>query len=201
MTGREPPRQTVRNEVSGIIAIAVTSLDGRITRGDEPGAAFASREDHVQFREAVSSCGAVIMGRTTYEVERERILRNARRSAPGPLRLVMTRDPGRFGADSVPGFLEFTSEPVADLADRLRSGCEGRIGILGGGTIYAGFAAAGLIDEWWITLEPRLFGRGTPLLATAAEQNLVLLEHRLLNRDTIWLRYGRRFPRATAPVY
>jgi riboflavin biosynthesis pyrimidine reductase len=52
------------------------------------------------------------------------------------------------------------------------------------------FLAAGLVDEIWLTVEPLLFGGGTPLLAARVDVRLELLASEKLNAaGTLLLRY------------
>lgn len=169
-----------------LVALAVTSLDGYITRGAEPGSAFASREDEELFRATVRRAGAVIMGRRTFDPIRRTVLRNI---DSGLLRVVVTREPERYEAIARPGALEFSSAaPEAIVADLAARGFA--LAVLGGGAAtYDLFARARLIDEWWITVEPFLFGSGTSLTSFTGHPPLRLLEARPLNDSTVLLRY------------
>ncbi len=96
-----------------IVLIAAQSLDGFITRHDEPGTAFTSPEDKAHFRAALAAFDACIFGAETYRISRVFI----RAQFPDhPLRIVLTRSPERFAADQVPGELEFTSATAAAVA-------------------------------------------------------------------------------------
>jgi riboflavin biosynthesis pyrimidine reductase len=46
-----------------------------------------------------------------------------------------------------------------------------------------------LVDEVWLTVEPVLFGGGTPLLARRAEVGLVLQATEKLGANTLLLHY------------
>jgi dihydrofolate reductase len=168
-----------------VIALAVVSLDGYIAHGDRSGTAFASAEDQRVFRMALREFQAVVMGRSTYEVERERI----RQRPAGRLRCVMTRSPERYASEELPGLLEFTDAAPRDLAYDLADRGVERLAVLGGSHIYRAFAAERVIHEWWITVEPLLFGSGTPLLSGPVDQRLRLIEQRRLNESTLHLRY------------
>lgn len=169
-----------------VIGVAVISVDGCLTRHAESGVSFASAEDQKEFRRAVKECGATVMGRRTFDAARERILDSTDGSL---LRTIVTREPSRYADLTQPGRVEFTAagprEIVRSLSDRgYRS-----VAILGGAQIYDLFAAEGLITEWQITVEPRLFGAGTRILTRATDPELTLVEHRLLNANTLLLRY------------
>lgn len=170
-----------------LTAIAVISLDGRLTRHDEPGAKFASRADQEHFRASMRAAGLVIMGRRTFDVERERILA----ASDGPRRIVITRSPEAFRTIARPGALEFRSAAPAALMNELAEEGVERGLLLGGGAIFRLFAEEGLVDEWQITVEPRLFGAGAPLVDGAMDAHLRFAETRLLGPDTLLLRYLR----------
>jgi dihydrofolate reductase len=163
-----------------IMGIAVVSLDGCLTRHDEPGSAFASHEDQVHFRTVVASCDAAIMGRITFDGERERML-----ASPDPrrLRVVLTRSPDAYRELERPGALEFTAAPPVELIAALARRGSRRVALLGGGRVYALFADAGLVSRWVITVEPLLFGGGTRLLEGRTDRRLELLESRRMNES------------------
>lgn len=179
-----------------ILGIAVISLDGCLTRHDEPGSAFASKEDAAHFRATLDSCDAAVMGRATFDGERERILASLDTDR---LRVVLTRSPDAYRDLERPGALEFTdAAPRAVAADLARRGAR-RVALLGGGQIYALFAAAGLVNRWIVTVEPRLFGDGTRLLEGKADVRLELVESRRMNEGgTLLLTY--RVPDTDPPA-
>lgn len=172
-----------------IILLAVQSLDGFITQHDLPGAGFASAEDQAHFKEALRTCDCSVMGAETYRTSRDVIRSNL---TAARLRIVITRAPERHAADGVPGALEFTAaEPEAVAADLRGRGLR-RCALLGGGAINAAFVAGNLVDELWLTIEPRLFGGGTPLLREAVDARLTLRSCHPLNPDTLLLKYAFR---------
>lgn len=148
-----------------VILYAAQSVDGRITRGDEPGDAFASAADKAHFRAAIRACDACVMGAATYEQSKARM---NPKNFPALRRVVWTRSPGApaRAAEAVPGVLEFTDESPAQTAARLRADGRRRCALLGGGRVNAAWLAAGLVDEVCVTVESRIFGCGTPLADT-----------------------------------
>jgi riboflavin biosynthesis pyrimidine reductase len=152
-----------------IVLVATQSLDGFITKHGQPGTAFTSQEDKTHFREMVAGFDAGVLGGETYRIYREAI----RARLPGSkLRVVMTRSPDSHATEAVPGMLEFTSATPAILAAGLRSRGFSQCVLLGGSHVHSLFLAAGLVDEVWLTIEPVLFGAGTPLLAQPADLRL-----------------------------
>jgi len=169
-----------------IVLIAAQSLDGFITRHDEPGTAFTSPEDKSHFRAALAGFDACLFGAETYRVSRVFI----RAQFPGHgLRVVLTRTPGRFAADAAPGELEFTSAAPAAIADDLRARGIRQCALLGGAHAHSLFLDAGLVDEIWLTVEPLLFGGGTPLLAHQSNLRLELQAVERLGAHPLLLKY------------
>ncbi len=170
-----------------VTLIAVQSLDGFITRHDEPGAGFASAADQEHFRAVLQEFDCGIVGRTTYDQMRAS---GKYRPNPARRRVVLTRTPEKFAAGAVPGALEFTDAPPAAIVARLRAeGCRA-CALLGGAQAHSLFFAAGLVDELWLTVEARLFGGGTPLLSARADVRLRLLAHEPLGDEVMLLKYA-----------
>ncbi|MCF3649764.1 dihydrofolate reductase family protein [Synoicihabitans lomoniglobus] len=170
-----------------LVLIVAQSLDGFITRHDDPGVAWASAADQKWFRSCLSEFDCSVTGRATYEVIRDVVLAakpNGRR------RIVMTRQPERFSADIRPGLLEFSAaEPPSIVASLAASGGK-NCAVLGGAQVHDAFLHAGLVDEIWTTIEPRIFGQGTPLVGRRHDLSLTLRDHqRLPDSDSIVLRY------------
>ncbi len=172
-----------------VTLIAVQSLDGFITRHGAPGAGFASAADQAHFRAALREFDCGVMGRTTYEEARNG---GAFAVKPARRRVVLTRAPARYASAAIPGVLEFTDAAPAEIVHRLRSegGCA--CALLGGEQVYHLFLAAGLVDELWLTVEARLFGGGTRLLAAGADIRLRLLSQADLGEDALLLKYAVR---------
>jgi len=166
--------------------IAAQSLDGYITRHDTPGSAFASDADRAFFREALRDFDCCVMGGETYRTARDMIRALL---MPERLRIVLTRTPEQFATDTVSGKLEFASTQPAQLITGLGARGFLRCAILGGAQIHSLFLEAGLVDELWLTIEPLLFGGGTPLLARRTSTRLKLIARENLSAETLLLKY------------
>ncbi len=169
-----------------VVGIAVISLDGYLTRHGESGVSFASPEDQSHFQKTMQECGATVMGRKTFDVVRDRILRSR---STALLRTVVTHDPERYADLGSPGELEFTARSPAEIVGSLGERGYTSVAVLGGAQLFDAFIADRQITEWQLTIEPRLFGEGTRLLGRATDQRLQLAEHRQLNQDTLLLKY------------
>ncbi len=169
-----------------VTLIAAQSLDGFITKHDTPGSYFASPADQAHLRNALAGFDCSVMGAETYRVARTQI--RERLTSPR-LRTILTRSPQAFAADTLPGLLEFSSASPAQLLSALSARGLRRCALLGGAQIHSLLLNARLIDELWLTVEPVLFGRGTPLLAQATDTRLRLLTEEKLAADTLLLKY------------
>ncbi|MFW5883094.1 MAG: dihydrofolate reductase family protein [Verrucomicrobiota bacterium] len=171
-----------------VTAIAAQSLDGFITRHEEPGTGFTSAGDQRWFREALQGFDSILMGRLTYEASRKVIRRRLSVERP---RLVWTHRPEAFAAEAVDRQLIFASGFPAELLEHLSAlGCT-NTALLGGGQVYSAFLQADLIDALWLTLEPRIFGEGTPAFPGRHDAHFRLERHETLADDTLLIRYQR----------
>lgn len=91
------------------------------------------------------------MGSGTYFVDPVKPVRNH-------LFIVVTRTPARFNDRSNPGMLEFTDEEPSELIKRFEK--EEKVLIVGGPQIATLFLKENLVDELWLTFEPKIFGTG-----------------------------------------
>ncbi len=170
-----------------IFLIAAQSVDGFITRHDIPGSGFSSPEDKTYFTRTLASCDCSVMGGETYRVSRDFILP---RLTKARLRVVLTRRAGHYASEAQPGALEFTSQSAPEIVADLEKREYRRCALLGGSQIYGLFMEAGLVDELWLTIEPRLFGSGTPLLAKRIDSQLELMSNERLGTNTLLLKYS-----------
>ncbi len=140
------------------ILIFVSTLDGKITRWGEPDIrSWSSKADQDHFDAVWNRTRGVIMGSGTYN--------------PDPISpsldhlfIVMTKRPDEYRNKERKGRLEFTSDSAAHLVSRFEKEGEEVILIVGGPHIATLFLKEQLINELWLTLEPRIFGRGGNLV-------------------------------------
>ncbi|HZP59561.1 MAG TPA: dihydrofolate reductase family protein [Opitutaceae bacterium] len=171
-----------------VTLLTAQSLDGFITRHDQAGSSFTSPEDKTHFRAALAGFDCGVMGGVTYRGAREWI--RAHVAAPERLCLVLTRDPAAYASEARAGELEFSAAAPKKIIAGLEARGRRRCALLGGGQVHGLFFAAGLVDELWLTVEPVLFGQGTPLLAGTVDVRLELLTLEKLNAGgTLLLHY------------
>jgi len=159
-----------------IILIFVTTLDGKITKwGDSDIRSWSSGDDQDYFDTIWNETRIIIMGAGTYD--------------PSPVKpvqkhlyLVLTHHPEKYKINEVKGQLEFTDEPPRQLMTRLENQGEETILVVGGPHVATLFLREKLIDELWLTLEPKIFGTGGNFVTDEEfDISLVLLNSEIVN--------------------
>lgn len=177
-----------------LAGIAVMSLDGCLTRHEEPGTGFASTADHAFFQAALRTFDCSLLGRKTYEAGRESILRARDGSR---LQMVLTSMPDRFVMDARAGHLEFRNAATADVVRELAGRGRMRCALLGGARLYEEACAQALLDELWVTIEPAAFGVGSRMFEGRVDFRFELTEVERLGPDTLLLKYRRKRAQAS----
>ncbi|MDP2586638.1 MAG: dihydrofolate reductase family protein [Candidatus Komeilibacteria bacterium] len=170
-----------------ITMVMVCSVNGRITKGNNPDVyLWSSKEDKDFFLPLVKKSKLIVMGSKTYEAVRKNL-----DLSQNKLRIVLTKNPKKYSVQAIPGKLEFTNQTPASLVNRLRKLGHKSILLLGGGVINALFLKAKLVDELQLVVEPLIFGQGQLLVAEANfNTSLMLISHKVLNRQgTLLLKY------------
>lgn len=170
-----------------IILVAVSSINGKITRGNNSHVSeWSSPEDGNYFFSLIKANNLIVMGSKTYEASKPVI-----KLVPEKLRIVFSHKPEKYEHEKVSGQLEFTNEPARNLVERLEKKGLTQMLLVGGGDINAMFLKADLVDEVYLTIEPKIFGEGRILVKEdAIEIDLELLSVKKLNKKgTILLKY------------
>lgn len=172
-----------------IIYIIVTSLDGRTTQKGKVNEAhhqWRSNEDAQIFTKKRDEASLIIMGATTYKEAKHQMVHKE-----GKLRVVMTKNPGKYKNQAIPGKLEFTNEPLKELIIRLEKMGHKEALFVGGAHTATEFFKEGLITELWQTLEPKILGNGNGIVGEKIINiNLKLISVKKLNeKGTLFLKY------------
>lgn len=167
-----------------VTLVMVASADGKTTHPRIHG--WSSSDDQQFFERVKQKYPVIIMGRATYEA-----VRSTLKLSPKILRIVVTSKPAAFAQDEVQGQLEFTDESPPDLIHRLEQNGITSALLAGGADLNASFLHAGLINDCYITLEPRFFGNGKNIFTSEPiDIPLRLLDTQKLNENgTIVLHY------------
>src|SRR3989344_2196841 len=158
-----------------VIALIVQSINGRITKGsDEKVYQWTSGEDKEHLK------------KMTYKAFKKYI-----QLSPNTLRMVMTSQPEKYKDDIVIGQLEFVNKSPKELVEKYEKKGYKELLLLGGSKIYSSFLEAGLLNELLITIEPVLFGTGTPFIESHKHVSLKLVSIEKLNdKGTLLLKYS-----------
>lgn len=174
-----------------IILIDVSSLDGKLTKwkGNDI-YEWSSREDFMHFQKVKEENNLLVMGSGTFEKVKD-IESAGLRPEKERLRIIMTGKPERFNSFVVPDQMEFTDEKPQELVKRLESKGYKQMLLVSGGKVATSFFKEQLIDELWLTIEPKIFGSGEPLVQEGCfDINLQLKSYEKLNtQGTLLLKY------------
>lgn len=169
-----------------IVLLAVSSLDGFITRGDEANIyEWTSKEDSTRYFEQIDNAKLIFMGAKTFG-----IARHFMKSKVGRTRVVFTRNTAKYQSEVIPGFIEFTSEKFQDVIKRFEEKGITQAVLVGGSELQTAFLKEKLVDEIHLTVEPLIFGEGKKLVTEGMNVKLKLLSQEKLNtKGTLLLTY------------
>lgn len=159
------------------------TVDGIIAKDKNQNADWTSKADKRVFIAETKKHGVIIMGDTTFEAM-------GRKSLPGRLNLILSLEPKKYKNLEKPGELEFMKDSPENIIKSLEDkGYESAI--LGGGArTNSFFLKAGLVDEVWITVEPKIFGVGMNFTeGENLDLDLELIESKEIGDNAVQLRY------------
>lgn len=144
-----------------VTLVFVSTVDGKVTKWGQPHVKnWTSAEDKVHFKNVLNNASLIVMGRKSYEAE-PLILTDEQ------LFVVMTRSAQKYRGDEVPGKLEFSDQSPLALRDRFENLGYRNMLVLGGPRVATSFLKENLVDELWLTIEPKIFGAGDNFAMTA----------------------------------
>lgn len=160
-----------------IVMMMAMTLDGKIAKTDNHFPDWTSREDKKLFAKVSKEAGVVIMGDKTFF------------TFPAPLKdrlnVVFTLDENPKSMEGVK-WVKGESEDVVRELEALGH----TSAVLGGGAFINGlFLEHKLIDEIYITVEPKIFGDGLSLFKGDFDLKLELIDVEKINSDSVVLKY------------
>lgn len=158
-----------------VICVFVATLDGKITKWSDPHVRdWTSQEDQKYYKRIWNDFDLIVMGSNTYIAEK---------FAPSRKRLllVMTRHPSKYKQYEAPGQIEFTDQSPEDVVMEYQQKGYKNMIMAGGPHLATFFFQKKLIDELWLTIEPKIFGTGGNLVI---EEKLDV-DLRLLNIEKV----------------
>jgi dihydrofolate reductase len=168
-----------------IILVFVSTLDGKITKwGDPKVSSWTSKEDKKHFRKTWNEAPLIVMGSNTFLAEKMGSLKDR-------LIVVMTQHASNYRDKEVGGQLEFSDESPSQLVARFEKAKFRTMMVVGGAQLATSFLKAELIDEIWLTIEPRIFGKGGNfVIEEELDLELRLMSHEKVNPEgTLITRY------------
>lgn len=170
-----------------ITLMMVATVDGRTTKGNQPGtASWVSPEDQAVFQKQKARHDCIIMGAETYRAVKQII-----KPTPSKPRIVLTRTPQKY--KEVPG-LVFSDDDPRTIIQKVKDADHKKVLLAGGSQTNVRFLDADLVDEMIVVVEPMLFGSGRPFVGPL--QNPVSMHfiscQRLNRRGTLLIRYRLR---------
>lgn len=162
---------------------AVISMDGKITRGDGPHKReWISDEDKAYFNRLLDEYDLIVMGRKTYTSM-------ALVPQEGKKYVVVTRSPELYQDRTAGGSIDFSKATPRQIVEKYEQLGFGRLLLLGGGSLYAAFLNASLVNEIDLTIEPIILGSGTNLTEVLDSSVHLHLNHQsqLNKRGTLFL--------------
>jgi dihydrofolate reductase len=167
-----------------VVLYVATSLDGYIARGD--GAVdWLFTDGEYGYSAFFEGIDALFMGSKTYG----QVLTFGPWPYPGKPTWVFTRRTLKSGREDV----VFVRGEPATVLDQLAGRGLDRIWLVGGAGLVASFRAAGLIDEYILSIHPILLGDGILLFpGPAPEERLALVGSEAYASGLLQVHYRRR---------
>ncbi len=137
-----------------VVLVFVSTLDGKITKWGDPHVKdWTSQEDRQYYKKIWKDAKLIIMGSTTFIAENFP-------PSPNHLLLVLTKNIAKYKEYEVPTQVEFTDKSPLELTEDLQKKGYETMVVVGGPHVATSFLKEHLIDELWLTLEPKIFGAG-----------------------------------------
>lgn len=136
------------------ILIFVSSLDGKVTKwGGSHVSSWSSHQDQDYYQKVLNESRLIVMGINTFNS-------GTFKPSTNHQLIIMTGHPDKYKNLEISGQIEFTNESPNDLTDCFTKEVHQQMLVLGGPHIATSFLKGQLIDELWLTFEPKIFGQG-----------------------------------------
>jgi dihydrofolate reductase len=168
------------------VLVFVSSLDGKVTKwGESNVSLWSSQEDQKYFEKIWSDSKLLIMGSNTFNAD-------PIKPSADQLLVIMTREPSKYKKYEVLGQLEFSDKSPGQLTLHFAKEGYEQMFVVGGAHLGTSFLKEQLIDELWLTIEPRIFGAGSNFaIEEKLDINLQLIKCEKVNtRGTLITKYA-----------
>jgi len=141
------------------VLIFVSTLDGKITKWNDPFVKkWTSHQDKGYFDQVWNNAPLIVIGSRTFDAD-------PIKPSKDHLLIVMTSRPEAYQSHAVEGQLEFINASPADIFHKYEQSGYQQMLVAGGAHVATSFLKENLIDELWLTLEPKIFGQGGNFVA------------------------------------
>lgn len=147
-----------------IILCMVLSVDGKSTKHNLSDQSWASSEDQEHLSKLISENNLILMGGKTYELAKSHM-----KLSEGKLRVVVTHSLEKYSEDKVEGQLEFVSGSISEVVSNLENRGFKKMLLLSGENLNKEFFENNLVDEIYLTVEPKVFGSGKGMVSESRE--------------------------------
>ncbi len=137
-----------------VILVFVSSLDGKVTKWGDPHVRdWSSIQDQEYYKQIWKDAQLIVMGSNTFMAEK---------FSPSSqhLLLVMTKHISKYKEYEVAGQIKFTGDDPKDLVLKFQKKDFEAMIVVGGAHVATSFFEEQLIDELWLTIEPKILGTG-----------------------------------------
>lgn len=173
-------RRPAKERKTRFVGYAAISIDGRISLSKTTRPDWTSKEDWQFLQKELARADAVIVGRNTYRAAAARLRTRTTFVLTSRVETPVKKDG-----------VTFVNPAKTNL--RALFAPYKRVAILGGAGVYRHMIEHGYMDELFLTIEPLVFGRGTPMVTGGtkiARLSLVSVK-RMNRRGTLLLHYRR----------
>lgn len=170
-----------------VTMVMLASVDGKTTQGNNSNIyIWSSKEDQKHFFSLIKKNNLIIMGRATYDASQPVI-----KIEKGKLRIVLTRRPEKYLNQTIKDQLEFSDQSPEKLVRRLSLLGYKKMLLVGGSIVNGLFLKQNLVDELYLTIEPKIFGDGKNIIeGQLLNKSLQLISIKKLNNvGTLLLKY------------
>ena len=174
------------NEDMQVALAFAASINGKITKGDDPNVIkWTSNEDKAFYKRFLKKQDVLIRTSATYK------LSHHDGSGAHYKQIVLTRSPEKYRHEAIKNRLEFTNETPKKLIERLEQEGNNNVLLAVGRNVASLFLKEDLIDEFYLTIEPLLFGKGAPMFSEEKFDKKATLKSmkKVNNNGTLLLHY------------
>ena len=169
-----------------VVLVFVSTLDGKVTKWGNPHVKeWSSLEDQDYYKKIWDDARLIVMGGNTFDAEHFPTSSNR-------LLVVMTKHFTKYKKLEISGQLEFTDQSPTALTEKLRKKGYETMVVVGGPHIATSFLKENLINEVWLTIEPKIFGtQGNFVIEENLDIDLRLMSCEKVNeRGTLITKYA-----------